>query len=164
MRLTERRRTRRQRQRALAELPDLIELLVIAIRSGCTPSAALALIGHCCPVGLQPVVGEVRHRMQRGATLADALTAFSDTLGEAARPLVDGLATADRYGLPLLPVLDRLGDDIRTERRMAAERQARTLPVKLAFPLVVCTLPSFVLIAIAPALLGAVSTLRGPAA
>jgi hypothetical protein len=35
------------------------------------------------------------------------------------------------------------------------------LPVRLAFPLVMCTLPSFVLIAIVPALLGAVSTLRG---
>ena len=56
-----------------------------------------------------------------------------------------------------------LADDIRTERRRHAERHARTLPVRLAFPLVLCTLPSFVLVAIVPALLGAVSTLRGSA-
>ena len=68
-------------------------------------------------------------------------------------------ATACRWR----PVLDRLADDIRAERRRRAERQARTLPIKLAFPLVVCTLPSFVLLAIVPALLGAVSTLRDTA-
>ena len=38
---------------------------------------------------------------------------------------------------------------------------ARRLPVRLSFPLVVCTLPSFVLLAIAPAVLGALSTLQG---
>ena len=36
-------------------------------------------------------------------------------------------------------------------------------PVKLSFPLVVCTLPSFVLLAIVPAALGAISTLRASA-
>jgi tight adherence protein C len=32
--------------------------------------------------------------------------------------------------------------------------------VKLSFPLVVCTLPSFVLLAIVPAVLGAIAALR----
>ena len=33
----------------------------------------------------------------------------------------------------------------------------------MTFPLVICTLPSFVLLAIAPAVLGALSTLRAGA-
>ena len=75
----------------------------------------------------------------------------------------------DEVGLPqrtpdaLLADKAHDADDIRAERRRRAEAQARTLPVKLAFPLVMCTLPSFVLLAIVPALLGAVSTLRGSA-
>ena len=40
---------------------------------------------------------------------------------------------------------------------------ARRLPVRLTFPLVTCTLPSFVLLAIAPAVIGALSTLRASA-
>ena len=69
------------------------------------------------------------------------------------------VATAVRYGLPLAPVLDRLIDEARAERRRHAAEAARRLPVALSFPLVVCSLPSFVLLAIVPAVLGAVASL-----
>lgn len=155
------RRERRRRSAALELLPDLVELVVIAVRAGATPAAALVAVGRSAPAPLQPVLGDVEHLLRRGQRLADALVAFTTALGPGAAVFTDSLATADRYGLPLGPVLDRLADDIRVERRRQAERHARTLPVKLAFPLVVCTLPSFVLLAIVPSLLGAVSTLRG---
>lgn len=153
----------RQRRAIVELLPDLVELIVIAVRAGASPTAALSIVAPNAPGPLRPALAEVEHRMRRGQRLADALPALVDLLGPDATVFVDTLATADRYGLPLAPVLDRLGDDIRAERRRRAESQARTLPVKLAFPLVMCTLPSFVLLAIVPALLGAVSTLRGSA-
>jgi tight adherence protein C len=156
-------RRRRDRLRRVEFLPDLVELIVIAVRAGATPTAALSLVAPNAPDPLRPALAEVDHRLRRGQRLADALPAFVDLLGHEATVFVDALATADRYGLPLAPVLDRLADDIRGERRRRAEAQARTLPVKLAFPLVMCTLPSFVLLAIVPALLGALSTLRGSA-
>lgn len=165
--MTPRQRTRpgskRNQRRRVELLPDLVELIVIAVRAGATPTAALTLVAPNAPVPLRPALAEVEHRLRRGQRLADALPALVDLLGPDATVFVDALATADRYGLPLAPVLDRLADDIRSERRRRAESQARTLPVKLAFPLVMCTLPSFVLLAIVPALLGAVSTLRGSA-
>ena len=148
---------------AVADLPDLVELMVIAVRAGCVPAAALQIAARHAPTSLRPVLADVDHRLRRGRSFADALTAFSDALGPAATGFVDALATADRYGLALQPVLDRLSDDIRAERRAAAERDARTLAVRLAFPLVVCVLPAFTLVAIAPAVIGAISTLRGPA-
>lgn len=153
----------RRTPRALDDLPDLVELIVIAVRAGATPAAALAVATPHAPASLGPALDEVAHRMRRGQRLADALAAFPDRFGHGASPFVDALATADRYGLPLGPVLDRLAGDIRDARRRRGEQHTRTLPVKLAFPLVVCTLPSFVLLAIVPALLGAVSTLRGSA-
>jgi tight adherence protein C len=156
-------RHRRDGSHRIELLPDLVELIVIALRAGTTPAAALSLVAPNSPAPLRPALAEVEHRLRRGQRLADALPAFIELLGHEATVFVDALATADRYGLPLAPVLDRLADDIRAERRRRAEAQARTLPVKLAFPLVVCTLPSFVLLAIVPALLGALSTLRGSA-
>jgi tight adherence protein C len=161
--MTGQRGTGRRRQAALDDLPDLVELIVIAVRAGATPTAALGVAAPHAPARLHPTLAEVQHRLSRGQRLADALTAFAEALGPGANPFVDALATADRYGLPLGPVLDRLAEDIRGERRRQAERQARTLPVKLSFPLVVCTLPSFVLLAIVPAVLGALSTLRDSA-
>ncbi len=157
------RRARAAARARLDLLPDLVELIIIAVRAGATPTAALAVAAPNAPRPLAAVLDDVGHRLQRGQRLADALLAFPEALGHEANGFVDALATADRYGLPLGPVLDRLADDIRDDRRRRAERHARTLPVRLSFPLVVCTLPSFVLLAIVPAVLGAVSTLRGTA-
>jgi tight adherence protein C len=57
-------------------------------------------------------------------------------------------------------VLDRLADEARRHRRRLADASARELPVRLAVPLVSCTLPAFVLLTIAPVLAGALSSLR----
>ena len=81
-------------------------------------------------------------------------------LGPVAQPLIDSLSAADRYGLPLAPVLERLSFEARQQRRRDIEASARELPVRLAMPLVLCTLPSFVLLAIVPLLLGALSSLH----
>ena len=81
-------------------------------------------------------------------------------LGPCALTLADGLAAADRDGLPLAPVLDRLADEARQHRRRQADTLARQLPVRLSLPLVLCTLPSFVLLAVAPLLLAALSSLH----
>jgi len=151
----------RATERAAVALPDFVELIIVGVRAGMAPAAAVGVAAPHAPPALRPAVAEVVHRLDRGVRLADALSVLPDLVGPAATAFVDALATADRYGHPLEPVLDRLAVDARTERRHQAERQARTLPVRLAFPLVVCTLPAFVLLAIVPALLGAVSTLRG---
>lgn len=149
----------------LAGWPETIELVVLAIHAGAAPLAAIEstgarLDGHGDPrIGV--AFGEVVHRVHRGSGLADALRALPELLGPDAAELADSIATADRYGLPLGPVLDRLASEARAERRRRAEIDARSLPVKLSFPLVLCTLPSFVLLAIVPAVLGAISTLRG---
>jgi len=153
--------TRATQRRAVSALPDLVELVIVGVRAGLTPAAALGVAGRHAAPELQPAVAEVMRRLERGARLADALGALPERLGPAAATFADALATADRYGLALEPVLDRLAADARTERRRQAEQHARTLPVRLAFPLVTCTLPAFVLLAIVPALLGALSTLRG---
>jgi len=81
-------------------------------------------------------------------------------LGPAVASLVDGFAAADRDGLPLGPVLERLAADARAQRRRNLDAAARQLPVRLSVPLVLFTLPSFVLTAVVPLLLAALSSLR----
>ncbi|MFW2333524.1 type II secretion system F family protein [Ilumatobacter sp.] len=156
-----RRTDRKARQAARAALPDLIELVIIGVRAGLTPSAAFTMSAEHAAPSLGPALDAVAHEMQRGRRLSDALAVLPQFLGADAGFFTDALITADRYGLPLGPMLDQLGAEVRADRSRQAQRHARTLPVKLSFPLVVCTLPSFVLLAIAPAVLGAVSTITG---
>jgi tight adherence protein C len=143
-----------------AAFPDAIEFVALAIRAGHTPRAAVQHAARYVDASLEPAFAEFEHRCARGASFADALAAFADAIDGDARMIVDALAAADRYGLPIAPVLDRLVDDARDHRRRRAEEAARRLPISMAFPLVVCTLPSFVLLAVVPAVLGAVVALR----
>ena len=161
-RVARRRRLARKRLAAIDEaLPHAIELLVITVRAGLSPIDAVRAIGAVVDAPVRDGFDEVVLRLERGHRLADALDGLPHVLGPGALAVADGIASADRYGTPLAPVLDRLATEAREARRRAAEARARTLPVRLSFPLVCCTLPSFVLMAIVPALLGTVSSLRG---
>jgi tight adherence protein C len=155
-------RARARRQRLIDQTyPDAIDLVVLAVRSGFLPAAALEVTTPHLPAAVRGAFASVTARVATGERFGDALAAL-DQLGPIARPLVDTFAAADRYGLALAPVLERLGFEARQQRRRAADAAARQLPVRLSLPLVLCTLPSFVLLAIVPLLLGAFSSLHTP--
>jgi tight adherence protein C len=67
---------------------------------------------------------------------------------------------SERYGAPLADALVTLAADARADRRRRAEEAARRVPVQLLFPLVLCVLPAFVLLTLAPLLAGALGSLR----
>jgi tight adherence protein C len=154
------RRRARSRRQIASEFPDALDLLVLSIRAGYLPAQAVVEIGPFLPSAVRNAFGSVDAAMQEGQRFADALNQLSSELGPVAQPLVDSLSAADRYGLPLAPVLERLSTEARQQRRRDADAAARELPVRLAVPLVLCTLPSFVLLAIVPLLLGALSSLH----
>ncbi|MEP7201090.1 MAG: type II secretion system F family protein [Ilumatobacteraceae bacterium] len=147
--------------RAIAtDFPDAIDLLVLSVRAGYLPAQAIGEIAPYLPQHLRTSFDAVGRAMASGERFADALHHLQAGLGPRAQPLVDSLSAADRYGLPLAPVLERLAFEARQQRRRDTDAAARELPVRLAMPLVLCTLPSFVLLAIVPLLLGALSSLH----
>ncbi len=154
---------RRRRNDAERALPDALDLLVLGIQTGLTPQQAIAELAVSAPASVRGAFALTVHRCDRGQSFADALAALPETLGSGAIGLADVIATSDRYGLPLGPVLDQLTIEARESRRRRDQADARKLPVRLSFPLVVCTLPSFVLLAIAPAVIAALSSLGGSA-
>jgi tight adherence protein C len=147
-------------RRVSTHFPDALDLLVLSIRAGYLPAHAVGKVAPYLPEPLRQSFAAVSEAMQRGDRFADALTQLRVQLGPIAQPLVDSLSAADRYGLPLAPVLERLAFEARQQRRRDADATARELPVRLAMPLVLCTLPSFVLLSIVPLLLGALSSLH----
>jgi tight adherence protein C len=150
----------RARRRIAADFPDAVDLLVLSIRAGYLPAQAVVEICPFLTPHLQVAFESVGTAMEQGQRFADALGRLPAALGPVAQPLVDSLSAADRYGMPLAPVLERLSSEARQQRRRDSDAAARELPVRLAIPLVLCTLPSFVLLAIVPLLLGALSSLH----
>jgi tight adherence protein C len=156
-------RHRRRRAHELADaVPDVIDLFAVAVAAGCNTRLAVAAIAERAPPGpLADALADVCQRVRAGDRLADALDTMRDELdSDAVRPLVGALTDAERYGSALGPTLDRLADDARRARQRRAEEAARKLPVKLLFPLVVCILPAFGLLTVAPLIAGGLRALR----
>jgi len=154
------RRDAHTRRRVEFALPDAIDLVVLAVRSGMLPAAALRLLRPHFAPDLREAVGDVLAAVDGGVRFSEALPLLADRLGPALHPLVDGFVAADRDGLPLAPVLERLAADARAQRRRRVDALARQLPVRLAAPLVLCALPAFVLLAVVPLLLAAFASLH----
>ena len=154
-------RAERRRQAALAaDLPDVVDLLVLAVGAGLTVALAVAQVARR---GSGPLAAELRRvtdEVSLGRRLADALDELPVRAGESVRPLVGALVASERYGAPLVSSLERLADEVRRDRRRRAEEAARKVPVKLLFPLVTCTLPAFGLLTVAPLIASAVRSLR----
>ncbi len=154
-------RAQRRRVAAMAaDLPDVVDLLVLAVGAGLTVGLAVT---HVARRGSGPLAAELRRvtdDVALGRRLADSLDDLPARAGEAVRPLVGALVASERYGAPLVTSLERLADEVRRDRRRRAEEAARKIPVKLLFPLVTCTLPAFGLLTVAPLIASAVRSLR----
>jgi tight adherence protein C len=157
----QRRRSARARADAIARsLPEVVDLVHLAVGAGLTIRLALDAVVRR---GDGPIVAELAaalHDVELGRRLADALEDVPSRTDEGVRPLVAALVASDRYGAPLGDALDRLALEVRADRRRRAEEAARKVPVKLLFPLVCCVLPAFVLLTLAPLVAGAVAALR----
>ena len=147
-----RRRAAEQRRRdaVLADLPLAVDLLSVGVHGGATVVQALdALHGRLSgPVGA--AFTRAADRQRSAWLLADTLDELLADLGDPVRPLAHVLLAASRDGDPLLPSLERLAAELHVERRRRAEVAARRLSVRLLIPLVVCVLPAFALLTVAP--------------
>jgi len=156
-------RTHRRRARELAtsarELADVIDLFALAIGSGLNLRLAVVAVASRAPPSWVDPLKAVVARIERGIGVADAVDQLPAMTGEHVHPLVSALVSSDRYGTPLLPSLDRLAGEARLDRRRHAEEAARRVPVKLLFPLVLCILPAFGALTVAPLLAGALGSL-----
>lgn len=148
-RVAERRR-RRELAELEAEVPLAADLLAMALGAGLTPRLALEIAARCGPPRAARRFATVLV-ISRGR-LVEALEAeagASPPLAEVLRVL----AACERHGASGVPSLSRLAADGRTRIRQEAMVRARSVPVRLLFPLVFLVLPAFLVLTVAPVLL-----------
>jgi tight adherence protein C len=156
-----RRSAERERRRSLlSELPEVVDLLSLAVSAGLTVPLALEVVRDRGSGTLARAMGRALDSTDRGASLVSSIGRTVLPLGEEVRGLVRVLEAGLRDGSALGSSLDRLADEVRTDRRRAAEERARRLPVQLLFPLVVCVLPAFGLLTVVPLLAGSLSGIQ----
>jgi tight adherence protein C len=152
--LVARRRRAREGDRLRRELPLVADLLAVAVGAGCTPFLALRSTVRWAPAASAGHLSEVLRVCELGVAFDEALQRLGASVG-ALGGLADALVTSERTGAPVGAALARTADESRAAVRRATEARARTVPVRLLFPLVFLVLPAFGLLTVAPALLTA---------
>jgi Flp pilus assembly protein TadB len=149
-----RRRRRRRRDDALArELASAVDLIGVAVAAGCNPYLAVELGARWSP----PLVRAALERVLGACRVGQSFDAALSELGQREPrllPLTTALRTSARLGTPAAPALGRVAAEVRADLRRRAEARARTVPVRLCFPLVGCILPAFALLTVVPVVLG----------
>lgn len=150
---------RARRERVLADLPLAVDLLVVCLRAGRPVGAAAGAVSDALGGPLGADLGGWSARLELGgdprAVWDEA--AADPVLGPVGRAAVRAADT----GAPLADSLAHLSDDLRRDRLTDADEAARRVAVRSAAPLGLCFLPAFVLVGVAPTVIGAFATLLG---
>jgi tight adherence protein C len=140
-------------------LPDAVDLLLLCAGAGLSLPLAHPLVAARAPapvgVALSAAADATAGGRPRADALLDALVPLGDRAAALAHVLVDHL----RYGVPLVPGLERLGLELRLDRRRRAEEAARRVPLRLLAPLITCVLPAFGLLTVVPLLAASLRSL-----
>jgi tight adherence protein C len=139
------------------ELPDVLDLLVIAVESGLGLDAAVKRVGreliHSCPIiaeeltlmSLEIKVGIPRDR---------ALKNLSDRCGtDEINSMTATLIQSDRFGVGVGRALRVHSEEVRTKRRQQLEEAAAKIPLKLLFPVLFLIFPAIMAVMAGPAVI-----------
>ena len=160
VRVARRRGAARRLAARSAAAPAVLDLLGAALRAGLNPHKALFRVAERAPDVLQEDLSTAATVLRLGGTPAEALRQAADRSGlEEFRAAAAALEAADRWGAPPAEALAARAEALRTRTRLNAEAQAGRAAVRLAFPLVLCFLPAFVLLTVVPTVAGALHAL-----
>jgi tight adherence protein C len=124
------RRVRRRARAMAAELPDVLDLLRVAVDAGLAPARALGEVGRRRHGPLAAELRAAAARIALGEPRARVLARLERRCpAEGVAPLVAALARTERHGAPLGPALAALAADARARHaQRLRERAARAAP------------------------------------
>jgi len=140
--------------------PAVLDLLGAALLAGLNPHKAVLRVADRAPEVLQQDLGMAAAVLRLGGTPAAALRAAADRSGlDELRAAAAALEAAERWGAPPAEALAARAEALRSRARLHAEAEAGRAAVRLAFPLVLCFLPAFVLLTVVPTVAGSLRAL-----
>lgn len=150
----------RRRAAALAaDLPLALNLLAACLEAGSPLVAAVEVVGTALggPLGNELVAVAVSLRL--GSTPEHAWSRLgADPI---LRPVARAVVRVSDSGAALAPMVIRLAEEQRDRGRLAAEAAAHRAGVLVVAPLGLCFLPAFLLLGVAPVVIGLASVVLG---
>lgn len=146
------RRARQAREREAVDLPHLVGLVAVGVRTGAPVEVAIAQASRALPGAASDLLADAVRRLQWGEDPDRVWARLAQHPGTA--PLGRALGRVTRTGAGVVDVIETLADDLADRARADREDRARSVGVRAAVPLGVCLLPAFLLLGIVPLVAG----------
>jgi tight adherence protein C len=140
-------------EKALFELPEIVDLLVVSLRSGDGIFRSFEKVVPRCEGELARELTRVLRGVEYGAPFGDELRSVAISLPHPqVTEFVNKVVMSLQRGTPLAQMLRELSESVRAEIRNRLLRQAGKNETRMLVPLVFLILPITVLFAIYPSL------------
>lgn len=147
------RRARMRIQEIEYDLPELIDLLVVAVEAGLGFGAAIQAASERLT---GPLGAEMRLMLQEqrmGLTVTEGLkNVLARVETPSLRSFVRSVVQGEQLGISIGQVLRSVADEMRKRRKAAAEERAQKAPIKMLFPLIFLIFPAMFIVLLGPAI------------
>lgn len=150
---------RRRADQVSADLPLALNLLAACLEAGSPLGPAVGAVGTAMGGPLGHELAAVTVSLRLGSSPEQAWSRLA--ADPAVRPVARAVVRVSDTGAALAPMVGRLAEEQRARARLAAEAAARRAGVLVVAPLGLCFLPAFLLLGVAPVVIGLASLVLG---
>jgi tight adherence protein C len=142
----------RRRQLAMRKrLPDALDLLMLCVEAGLGLDAAFRRVSGEMEGPFAEEIRQMLHEVSLGKPRREALLEMAArTQIPEVEVVVNAVIQSQQMGSSLSQTLHSQSQVLRLRRRQRAEQVARQASVKMAFPLVLCMMPSLFIVVLGP--------------
>ncbi|MFQ5922114.1 MAG: type II secretion system F family protein [Anaerolineales bacterium] len=146
-----RRRVRKRRDSIAKGLPDALDMLSVCADAGLGFDQSLQRVSEYWKSPLAVDFGRVVSEVGMGVPRREALRNLADRSGiQELSSFVAIILQSDQLGMSITDTLHAQADQMRIERRFRAQEQARKMPLKMLFPLLLFIFPAIFAVILGP--------------
>jgi tight adherence protein C len=145
---------KKKQKLVIKALPDALDLITTCVEAGLGLDAALQRVAEKSEGPLADELQKMLRDVSMGKLRREAMTELAERIGvDELSTFITAIIQAEQLGVGIAQVLRVQSDQLRTQRRQRAERQAHEAPIKMIFPLVLFIFPAFLAIILGPAVI-----------
>jgi tight adherence protein C len=157
-----RRRISRRKADMRADLPDVIDVLVVCVEAGLTFDAALGKVVEKYDHALADEFGRVLQESRLGRPRLEALYEMGQrTAVEELNNFIQAVIQSEQLGSGIVRLLRVQSDEIRQKRLLIAQERGAKASLKMLLPMIGCIFPTLWIILLGPAALLAFRAFKG---
>jgi len=147
-------KAKKRRQKIVADLPDILDLITVSVEAGLSFDGAIDRVASEAQGPLAYEFSLTLKELRMGKTRRDALRRLSERCSVAElTALVGSIIQADELGVAIGKILRLQSEQMRDRRKQRAREMSMKAPIKMLFPLLFFIFPSILIVLIGPALI-----------